>query len=82
MDALATINVNKEDGSSEEMIIVTIFENNNKMYMKYRSKDEDDYYGASISVDSDDIETDLSDSEKTMMNNMFKELNLGGDYNA
>jgi len=82
MDALATINVNKEDGSSEEMIIVTIFENNNKMYMIYRSKDKDDYYGASISVDSDDIVFDLSDREKTMMNNMFKELKLGGDYNA
>lgn len=57
MDDLETINVNKEDGSSEEMIIVTIFENNNKMYMIYRSKDEDDYYGVSISVDSNFIES-------------------------
>ena len=57
MDDLETINVNKEDGSSEEMIIVTIFENNNKMYMIYRSKDKEDYYGVSISVDSNFIES-------------------------
>ena len=82
MNDLATINVNKSDGTSEEMMIITIFENNDKMYMIYKSMNTEKYYGALVNVDNDNLDTNLSASEKQMMNNVFRELKLGGEYNA
>lgn len=82
MNDLATINVNKSDGTSEEMMIITIFENNDKMYMIYKSMNTEKYYGALVNVDNDNLDTNLSASEKRMMNNVFRELKLGGEYNA
>ena len=82
MNDLATINVNKSDGTSEEMMIITIFENNDKMYMIYKSMSTEKYYGALVNVDNDNLDTNLSASEKRMMNNVFRELKLGGEYNA
>ena len=82
MNELATINVNKSDGTSEKMMIITIFENNNKMYMIYKSMNNEKYYGALVNVDNDNLDTNLSVNEKKMMNNVFRELKLGGEYNA
>ena len=75
------ITITKEDGSTEDMKVITVFENNNKNYMIYQSIEDGSYYGASYN-DNDEIDADLSDEEKAMMNEAFKALRLGGENNA
>ncbi|MBR4262023.1 MAG: hypothetical protein IKQ35_01490 [Bacilli bacterium] len=80
----AKITVVKDNGTKEEMEIVSIFkmEAFNKNYIIYKSIVDNKYFAASFNADNDNIDTNLSDKEKEALEDYFKLYVLGGNQNA
>ena len=74
----------KDNGTKEEMEIVSIFkmEAFNKNYIIYKSIVDNKYFAASFNADNDNIDTNLSDKEKEALEDYFKLYVLGGNQNA
>lgn len=80
------ITITKRDGSIEDMEVVATFklESTSKNYIIYKSLFENKYYAASYnnSLDYSNLDTNLTDKEKILLNEIFKTLNYGGKKNA
>ena len=79
------ITVNKADGSSEQMEIVSTFrlEETNKDCIIYKGADNK-LYAASYTGELENavLDTNFTDMEKEQLNNIVRELTNGGEANA
>ena len=80
------ISVDKEDGSSELMEVISTFklESTGKDCMIYKSVESGDYFAASYEGEGDygNFNTDFSDEEIEELNKVFDALVNGGEEDA